>query len=271
MVERFISENFMITPANTAGYFIFHPNTGWFQFSNMATSAAPGASVFQTLGTPGTTFLAANAQKVRGLACCMQAVCSSLSITNITGEIAMGVCSADTLALNGTISVDQMFTVLQARSALTRDIKECKWFPATMDNRFSTYITGATFPTWQTTGTDFSDTNVIAIAVRNVPAGTPINVRVTWVCEWTPKPLFGLVPNPNSSPGVNHLAVVQAMQHHHPSWWTNLGNAASSAFSAFATQAMHAVGDAAAGRVTKFLAGSSGPMIEELASLPLLL
>jgi hypothetical protein len=273
MVERFIGENFIVGPSNTCGFLAFHPNTGWFFFSNNLTGSAASAATFgSNLGgspAPGNAFLSTNAQKVRGLGACIQAVCSTLSITNITGEICMGVVSADTLALNGTITVDTLFTVLQARSALTRDIKEVKWFPATFDNRYSTYVSGSTFANWQTTGTDYSDTNIIVVAVRNVPAGTVINLRLTWVCEWTPKPLLGLTPNPNSSAGVNHLSVVSAMEKAQPSWWHNLGNTAMNVFSTFANQAMHAVGNAAGNKLNRYLAGS-GPIIEELASLPLL-
>lgn len=259
MVERFISENFIVGAANTCGFLAFHPATGWFEFSNNATSAGVSAATFQSTNAPGNSFLAANAQKVRGLGACIQAVCSSLSITNITGEIAMGICSADTLAIAGTVPVDTLFTTLQARSALTREIKEIKWFPGTFDSRFNTYVSGSTYPTWQTTGADFSDTNIIVVAVRNVPLGTVINLRVTWVAEWTPKPNLGLVPNPNSSPGVNHLAVVNAMEEAHPSWWTNLGNTASNVFGAFANQAIRAIGSTATNGLTSFL--SSAPLL----------
>lgn len=259
MVERFISENFIVGAANTAGFLAFHPATGWFEFSNNATSAGVSAATFQSTNAPGNSFLTTNAQKVRGLGACIQAVCSSLSITNITGEIAMGICSADTLALAGTVPVDTLFTTLQARSALTREIKEIKWFPGTFDSRFSTYVSGATYPTWLTSGADFSDTNIIVVAVRNVPLGTVINLRVTWVCEWTPKPNLGLVPNPNSSPGVNHLAVVHAMEEAHPSWWTNLGHTASNVFGAFANQAIRAIGASATNGLTSFL--SAAPLL----------
>lgn len=242
MAERFVSENFIVGSGNTAGYLAFHPNTGWFQFSNIATSSGASASTFQTTDAPGQAFLTANAQKVRGLGACIQAVCSSLSITSITGEIAMGVMSADTLKNNGTISADRLFTVLQARSALTREIKEIKWFPATQDNKFATYISGSTSSTWDTTGSDFSDTNVIVVCARNLPSGTSLNLRVTWICEWTPKPNLGLVPNPNAAPGINHLSVVSSMEKAHPSWWTNLSSTANNLLGAFANQAMQAAG-----------------------------
>jgi len=272
MVERFISEATIVGAANTAAYLAFHPNTGWIQFSNVATSSGASSSSFQTSNAPGQSFLTTNGQKVRGLGACIQAVCSTLSITAITGEIAMGVMSADTLQNNGTISVDTLFSVLQARSALTRETKDVKWFPGSMDNRYATYVNGSTNPTWLTTGADFSDTNIVVVAIRNVPSGTSINLRITWVCEWTPKPLLGLVPHATTSGGVNHLDVVSALHNTHPSWWHNLGSSLGHMAGVFGNQAMQAIGQQAKGGLTRFVQGAGRSLMRDIGSaIPLLL
>lgn len=272
IVERFIQENTMVSSGNTAAYQIYHPNTGWIQFSNVATSAVASASTFTNATAPGTTFLTTNAQKVRGLAACMQVVCSSLSITAITGEVAVGVLSCDTLKKNGTISVDTLFSLLQGRAALTRDIKEVKWFPGLRDNSYSTYTAGATEAIWDTSGSDFSDTNVLVVAIRNVPLGTVVNVRITGVLEWTPKPVLGLVPKTGGAAGGNHMAASQALHQTNPSWWNNLAHSAGTMAAAMGSQYMAAFGKSTGEGLTQYITRSAPSyitMAEE--SAPLLL
>lgn len=283
MTERFISENFIVGATNTAGFIAFHPNSGWAVYGNGALSSTTITPSYSSQNIAGNVFLLTNAQKVRGLAACIQGVCSSLSITSITGDIAVGNVSLDTLLSPATISVDSLFSVLQARGAVSRDIKEVKFTPGSFDNRFCQYVSGSTLAALQSTGTDTSDTNAIVFAVRNLPVNTTFNIRITWVVEWTPKTGLGLVPSLQTSAGIKHEAVTTALHTRAPGWWHNLQQGVGSAMSGFANSFMGAftsrAGEGAGNKFYNMLmpksagAGASryvGPIIEEVEELGML-
>ncbi|APG76491.1 hypothetical protein 2 [Hubei tombus-like virus 9] len=254
-VERFIWEQAFVGVNNTACFYAFHPNTGAIIYSNQTTSSGALAMTTTASFAPGQTFLSANAAKVRGLAACIQVACSSLSVTAITGEISLGVLTADVVTNNLlTTTTDQWFNMLQARGPISRDIKEVKWYPGLRDNSFTTYNGSLnSLATLQATGSDLSDTHVVCIAIRNVPVGTTINVRTTYVAEWSPKLTVGITPSTAVSPGTNHLAAANILHKSKPNWFHNAGSGLGNAASGFATAFMQSVGQNAADQTMKYI------------------
>lgn len=220
-VQRFISDiSINTTAGHTSGLILFHPNSNGL-FTVTAASSASASPI--NLGSyilglsPGQGFLSGAASKTRALAACTQCFPSAVSVTNMTGEYAMGIISMSNTF--GTVSVDNFFNILSNRGNMTKEKAECKWFPGAMDDRYVPWNTN--------TNIDTSDTNVIAVAYRGYPAGAALSVRLTNVIEWTPNTSVGLSATNQVSAGVNHNNVVAAMQRQNPHWYHNLSHEAS--------------------------------------------
>jgi hypothetical protein len=200
--------------AQTAYLYILHPNTNWAYSVATATSATGIVPAFtNAFGTsPGTISLAGIAQKQRGVAAAIRMAIPSLSLTTIVGEFCMGVISYDT-ATTAT-SIDQFFTLSQGRSNVTRDLHEARWYPNSFDSKYSTFSTASI----AATGTDLNDTNVVFVAIRGLPASTPVSMQATTVTEWTSRPNSGLLVTSNSHSGSDHQGTVNVLNTATPGW-----------------------------------------------------
>lgn len=227
MVSRFVLDGTIVGAGNTAAYLAFHPNTGW-TVSNSAVASFSGIPAadfsINASNSPGFNFLATNAAKVRGLAGCLTVLPSSLSITNITGEIAVSSISPDALRTLLAVghNVDQVAAYTNARTAIERRAYDTKFKPGSFDGKYSTYQNTGNI---SGTGTDLSDTNAILVTVRGLPVGASIAIRFTWVCEWVPKFNLGLTPTVSNTPlAIDHMAVGASLDKHKPNWWNNLAH-----------------------------------------------
>lgn len=216
MISRFVSDTVVNTPAGfTSGCFIYHPASGMVHASGGANGGTSTTLAYGTSFTPGFATTNAVAAKQRALAAVITAFASGASMTNCTGEIAAGVCSLDTLANGLSITFDQLFQLASIRGPIERRSIDIKWYPNTLDDKYSTSNT--------LTGVDASDTNVVFFAYRGYPAAIGLSVRLTGVIEWTPKINIGTAVSNNVNPSpVNHHAVVAAVSAKHPSWWHNV-------------------------------------------------
>jgi hypothetical protein len=206
-----------LSAAQTAAFLIFHPNTGFFQGQGLTNSSTSitAALAAASPNTPGFTFLTANARKIRGVASGSKFGVPSLSLTTITGEVAVGVCSADMFAAGNLFTIDQLFTYSGARGPIKKTTMDVNWYPGTFDSKYSTFqsasLTGG--------GTDLSDTNVMFFAIRGLPVSTVVSTKLDWVCEWVPTINTGLLPSFTSSSGSDHQASVSFMHKTSPGWW----------------------------------------------------
>lgn len=257
MVTRFVLDGTMIGVGNTCGYIAFHPNSGWTASNNAPNPGAaivPSDFAINATNSPGFAFLAANASKVRGLAACVTVLPTSLSLTTITGEIAVSSVSPDALrSIIGTShTVDQVAAYTNARTAIERRAYDTKFKPGSFDGKYASYVnTGAITGT----GTDISDTNAILIALRGIPIGSTINVRFTWICEWVPKFNLGLTPSVSNKPvTVDHMAVGHSLDQHKPNWWHNLAHTAGDTIGAVAATVGKSAGIYMQSAATNFVA-----------------
>lgn len=216
MVSRFVNDSVVNTTAGfTSGCFIYHPGSGLVHASGGATGGTATTLAYSTSFTPGFATTGAVAAKQRALAAAITFFASGASMTNCTGELAAGVCSMDTLANGASITFDQLFQLASIRGPIERRAIDVKWYPNTLDDKYSTANV--------LTGLDTSDTNVVFIAYRGYPAAIGLSVRLTGVVEWTPKINVGTAVSNNVNPApVDHHAVVAAVSAKHPSWWHNI-------------------------------------------------
>jgi hypothetical protein len=213
VIERFVGDATSGSAGATAGVFILYPAAnavGGFSAVNSATATAIG-----TGAAVAPTFMTNNVRKVRTLAACLELIPASLSITNITGELAMGVFDQTTFNAGSSYTVDAIFTNCNEREVIQKRDYEIKWFPGSADHLYSGRQVGN--PTFA--AAEPSSANVIVIAWRGIPAGTLFSFRSTIVYEWTPEPSLGLAVT--STPGVaqdweNQSA---ALHTHEPDWW----------------------------------------------------
>ncbi len=205
--QRFISTVQLANGVNqTAGILAFFPATGnAISVSNAASNAALTFSVSNT-GLPGATFLTANAAKTRGIAAKVELIPSSLSVTNIVGEIAAGVTTLNSF-VSGTTTVDDIFNIAKMYGPIQRRVYRSNWFPSGLDHTYSTYNTAPD-----------EDRHAVFIAFRNWPSTALLQARITYVLEYTVKNGIGIPPSAALSSPVGHNEVIQKLQTAEPHW-----------------------------------------------------
>jgi hypothetical protein len=219
IVNRFV-QDFVINnvAGHTCGIIVYNPGGNQVQ-----TASGPTSSVAITPTTnpgPGGTFLGVNATKSRALAACTTIIPSAVSMTNITGEIAVGIISADTV-INVPTIVNNVFTLCQKRAVLAKTQYDIKWSPGALDHTYNTLQS-----TGPSSDQNFSDANAIVVAYRGFPAGTELSVRLTGVIEWTPDSAYqgaGLSTSSTSNFPVDVGKVTSILSAKQPNWWHNLG------------------------------------------------
>lgn len=220
VITRFASESSIGGAAGeTAGVIAFHPNDNTvciISQASPATTFAINAGSFVYNQVPGQSFLLGSAAKMRSIAACIQAM-SNVSALNCTGDVACGNLTLSSLYATAA-SVNSIFSLLTTRAPINRKTFEAKLVPGSFDDKYARVITGAN-PSL--TGTDDSDTNVVVLAWRGLPAATGLNYRLTNVVEWTPLLASGLTVSSSTSSGIKHEAVTQAMSRGKPGWWNN--------------------------------------------------
>lgn len=246
---------------NTCGYVMYWPSVnaadqgsttaGTVILSHNWTVASPFS--------PGHSLFQAVASKTRCLGACLQLSPASLSLTNIVGEVTVGCVSADMIPVGaGALTVDQIFNTLSLKSVLQRKPVEVKFTPGTFDNRYNSYGTAAT--------ADTSDTNMLVIAWRGIPAGTAFSARITALLEYTAKSTSSIAASAAAtSGGLNHLAVTTALHKHKPSWFHNLYSHVSEDAGLAARYVARTALAAGANKATQYFLG------EAAAALPMLL
>lgn len=208
IVQRFVYDGTINTGGIlTCGYLILQPQRpGQAKLAfNASVDAAP---VAYDGYAPGYSFVTANGAKCRALAACVQLFASGASFSNLTGEWAIGVLSADTIIQGQSVSVDNLFQLSNQRGTLSKEPVEAKWQPGVLDHTYNTVSEGMG-----------ADNNLVFIAYRGAPAGVQLSYRYTAVLEWTPKAGVGIPSTAAIAPGVNHVAEVSALSRAAPGWW----------------------------------------------------
>lgn len=263
MITRFVFDGALIGAGNGSGYLVFHPNSGWAVSNNAATgSTAIPASDFSISATnsPGFNFLAANATKVRGLAACVTVLPAALSITAITGDICVSSVSPSAVRqiISASHTVDSLASYTNARTAIERRAYDTKFKPGNLDSKYSSYQNTGTIVG---TGTDIDDTSAILVVIRGVPTGSPINIRITWICEWVPKFNLGLSASVTNKPmAVDHMAVGAMLDRKKPNWWNNLLHEAGEAVGYGVRNLSRSASMYMQSAATNFLAGGLGAL-----------
>lgn len=217
IVQRFVQDITLNTTVGfTSGYLVFAPGANVYVYGGNAassTAVAPGAFV-----GPANTWLATAASKLRAVAGCVTTIPSAVSVTNMTGEIAMGIVAYNQLSTTGSYSTDSVFQLTNHRSVLAKKEYETKWYPGMLDSSYGgVYDAGGFLGTANLV--DPADNNAILIAWRGYPAGAALSFRLTNIVEWTPRAGLGI--SVTSAPAIPQNVQVQAaiMHEKKPSWW----------------------------------------------------
>lgn len=208
--RRFVQTFSLGAPTHTSGVLAFCPATG----NGIALStAAPTDTITHVLtnvGFPGLTYLSANASKSRGIAAKIDLMPSTASFSNLTGEACAGVTTFATFP-TGAYTVNSVFDSAKAYAPLQRKAVTSRWFPSGLDHTYSAYNVSPS-----------EDHNVVFVAFRGWPVGLLMNIRVTYVVEYTVKPSLGIPPSGSVSQPVGHHAVVASLQTSDPHWHHSL-------------------------------------------------
>lgn len=189
-------------------------------FLNSVTNGGTAASTSFSVGagsSAGQSVISAAFGKSRPIASCIEVSFPSTSQLNMVGEMALGCVSASTVLVLNTNSItltpNDVFNIVPHRQILQRKVYEQKFSPGNFDSRY-------TVP-FDFSSQDATDSNILLIAIRGVPAGTQISLKWTLVIEATAKRLSGLATSAiNIRPGSHDTAsnVAAAMHAKHPGW-----------------------------------------------------
>lgn len=234
----------------TSGYVVFWPGSNlYLSGGNASSSVAFSPSSF--VG-PGAAMLATTARKARSNAACIQVLPSAVSMTSMTGEIATGIISADTITTLTSFSVDQVFQLLTRRETLAKVQFEQIWKPNLADQTYSTANAANDGTFFYTTP---EDSNMIVVAFRSYPAGVGLSMRLTNVMEYTARAGIGLAATQVSTnvPYGNALNVAAKMDVATPGWVYHLN--------ALTSSVAHGVSELASGWAVKKLAAATAGLL----------
>lgn len=213
IVQRFVQDfTLNATPGDTCGYLVFCPAQNVYLRFQRASDDLAGSPT-STPG-PGVPFLNGSARKIRSLAACVTVLPAAVSMTNMTGEIAVGNISWNTIEASGTYSVAQVFQLTNTRAVIAKRKYDVKWYPQLMDATYAPYSSGGAGSL-----SDPSDHNAIIIAWRGYPAGAALSFRLTNVIEWTPAHGTGIAATTMPAPAVDHQNLAAMLHRYNPSWW----------------------------------------------------
>jgi len=190
----------------TAGFFSIFGATGNGQWASGTTSNGALTFALTNVGCPGATFLTANAGKTRCKAMKLELIPAAASFSNITGEVAAGVTTSNSLA-SGVTTVDNLFDIAKAYGPIRRETVSSRWMPSGLDHTYSGYNLVPS-----------EDNNMVFVAYRGWPAAVPIAVRITYVVEWTVRNTIGIPPTGAVSVPLGHAHVIGALQEQDPHW-----------------------------------------------------
>lgn len=239
IVERFVSDVTFGAATHTCGIAFVQPAANAF---GGFTNTSPSIDTIQTSASAvAGGFFVNSVQKARPIAACLELIPASLSITNITGELAMAVFDCTTVGGGLTTSVDKIFALSNDREVLRKQDYEIKWYPGNGDEYYNTRaVTGGTLQM-----SDPASQNAVVIAWRGIPAGTLLSFRITIVYEWTPIPGLGLAATSAPARSTDWKNQSAALHESHPNWWTGKPQK-----STFASRTKYAAGQS---KVTKGL------------------
>lgn len=214
------------TAGFTSGYVAFWPGTnGYLTGGNASSSVAFSPANFPG---PGATMLSTTARKARCNAACIQVLPSSVAMTNMTGEIATGIVSADTISTLSSFSVDQIFQLLTRRETMAKVQFEQVWKPNLAD---VTYSSAASANDGTFVYNNPEDSNMVVIAFRGYPAGSGLSFRLTNVLEYTARAGTGMAASQatNNVPYDNALTTAAKLDATQPGWVYHVGKLAEAA------------------------------------------
>lgn len=218
VVQRTLADFTAGAALQTCGYVMYWPAVNAVDTNGAALSSVALAHTWTVAPpfSPGHAYLTQIASKSRCLGACLAVSPASLSLTNIVGEWTVGCVSSDAVITGaGAVTVDQLFNVLSLKTLIQRKPAEVKFTPGVFDSKYQSYGVAAS--------ADISDTNIVIIAWRGVPAGTILSTRITSILEYTTKSSATLgVSAVATSGGINHLAVTSALHKSKPNWFHNL-------------------------------------------------
>lgn len=216
--QRFVKTFTVTTGAtDTALTTAFFPGANLWSAGTATNDTTNFTNQFSKASSPGATFLAANASKIRCKAACVE-MWSNQAPLNITGTMGFGIVPATSYQSGSAQNAAQLGSTVQNQVKLTADIIECLWFPGNLD---STYVIGTAAATDMPN--DSEDRNAIVFVGTGLPVSTSYTFRVTWVAEWTPR--VGLeVSVPLAGNGnTQHVSnVVNALNTKHSGWYAKL-------------------------------------------------
>lgn len=217
IVQRFVQDATLnSTVGHTAGFMLFCPGVNGYISYSATTSVAVGAPVFST--GPGATFLGPIASKLRSCGGCITTIPSAVSMTNMTGEVAMAVVTYGQISTASTYSVDSVFQLTNVRKVLRKAEYETKWYPGQLDSTYAPVLnSGGSAGT--TTLSDPADHHAILVAWRGYPPGIGLSFRLTNIVEWTPLGNIGLAVTSAPKMGVPVHTIAAATHTAEPSWW----------------------------------------------------
>lgn len=248
-IGRFTQDITVNTTAGfTAGYVCYWPASNVYLSYGATTAAAAGTP--GTFPGPGAGVLATVARKARANAACIQVLPSSVSMTNMTGEISTGMVTADTLTTLSSFSVDQVFQLFTRRDTLSKKQFEQIWKPNISDQ---TYGSANTLNDGTFVINTPDDSNMIVIAFRGFPAATGLSFRITTVLEYTPRPGLGIAATQTTTPVPygNAISAAARLDAKNPQWVYQLGHVVG----ALAGVAADAAGGWAVRGVTRLVQG----------------
>lgn len=207
ITQRFVTSVTLANGINqTAGFMAYCPSTGNYLAAGVGTTASVLSPAFTNSAAPGAAFLGLNAAKSRGIACKLEIIPSAVSVTNIVGEVCAGVTTSNTFP-SGSYTIDTIFNAAKAYGPIQRKVYTSRWYPSGLDHTYNTYNSAPN-----------EDHNLVFIAFRNWPATATLQVRVTYVVEYTMKPDLGIPPTGAVSTPVQHAAVIDQLHKSDPHW-----------------------------------------------------
>lgn len=177
-VQRFVLTGALGSGTDTACYLIASPGGFRTDQATKLTNATSFTNGWGIGAQPGYTFLNTNARGARCIGACLQLHWNS-SEQSRGGSLACGVLPASSWAAPSTVTVDQLYQLLDSKERIPSGECEILWNPSSEDAQYE--ICDSTV-----TVSNFDDKNALAFAFIGAP-GFAIAYTYTVIYEWIPK------------------------------------------------------------------------------------
>lgn len=214
IVQRFTSYvNIGTTGGATAGIFYYNPNSGAYGINDVANGGVSTTiSYVWGAGSPGYSFLTANAKDCRTLSACVQ-IMPLASELNRSGYIAYGTMDGFALPVGGVISPSQLAANLTNVRRVPDDMIEVKYVPGSGDEIYAPV----------TSVSPSENTSNLVVAFVGAPISVGFVAKITAVVEWTPQALDGTLSMAHIGTPSNNTTnqVKKYLYDIDPHWWTS--------------------------------------------------